>query len=250
MCARLNLPREILTTLEKKGLHSLYKWQSECLKNTGVLDDRNLVYCAPTSGGKSLVADLMVIRAVLRPDAMNAKVVIVLPFVSLVQEKVRDLKALLASYNQAHMKDSKVQVKPLYGESTVSLRKPKALNGRMIVICTIEKSSVIVNALLKLRRIDQLKLVVIDELHLLQDSTRGYMLEILVSKIKAIEAQAKRNANVNVRIKLIALSATIGNIDLLSAWFDASLYCTTYRPVPLHEYIKCGSEVLAPDGTG
>jgi replicative superfamily II helicase len=36
--------------------------QAECLNQPGVLDGSNLVYCAPTSGGKSLVAEVLMLR--------------------------------------------------------------------------------------------------------------------------------------------------------------------------------------------
>jgi len=44
-------------------------------------------------------------------------------------------------------------------------------------------------------------------------------------------------------MQLIALSATIGNIELLSQWFHASLYRTSFRPVPLVEYIQAGNSI-------
>lgn len=39
--------------------------QAECLHAPGVLDGTNLVYCAPTSGGKSLVAEVLMLRRLL-----------------------------------------------------------------------------------------------------------------------------------------------------------------------------------------
>ena len=39
--------------------------QAECLCTPGVLDGSNVVYCAPTSGGKSLVAEVLSLRRLL-----------------------------------------------------------------------------------------------------------------------------------------------------------------------------------------
>lgn len=39
--------------------------QAECLNQPNVLDGANLVYCAPTSGGKSLVAEVLMLRRLL-----------------------------------------------------------------------------------------------------------------------------------------------------------------------------------------
>lgn len=39
--------------------------QAECLNQQGVLGGSNLVYCAPTSGGKSLVAEVLMLRRIV-----------------------------------------------------------------------------------------------------------------------------------------------------------------------------------------
>jgi DNA polymerase theta len=39
--------------------------QAECLNQPSVLNGSNLVYCAPTSGGKSLVAEVLMLRRVV-----------------------------------------------------------------------------------------------------------------------------------------------------------------------------------------
>lgn len=53
-----DLPRSIVLNFSTLGINSIYPWQKNCLKGPGLLaGGRNLVYCAPTGGGKSLVAD-------------------------------------------------------------------------------------------------------------------------------------------------------------------------------------------------
>lgn len=52
------LPRLLVHNLASLGIKEMYPWQKTCLKGPGLLNGtRNLVYCAPTGGGKSLVAD-------------------------------------------------------------------------------------------------------------------------------------------------------------------------------------------------
>ena len=79
--------------LKACGVENMYQWQSECLSLPGLLEgEKNVVYTAPTSAGKSLVADVLTIK-----KAMNErkKVIIVLPYIAIVQEKTRFLKKCL-----------------------------------------------------------------------------------------------------------------------------------------------------------
>lgn len=60
--------------------------QAACLAQQGVLGGGNLVFCAPTSAGKSLVAEIIMLRRLL---SEKRACVLVLPFVALCAEKVR-----------------------------------------------------------------------------------------------------------------------------------------------------------------
>jgi DNA polymerase theta len=44
-------------------------------------------------------------------------------------------------------------------------------------------------------------------------------------------------------VQIIGMSATLPNLDLLARWLNAELYSTNYRPVPLMEWVKIGSNV-------
>jgi DNA polymerase theta len=60
-----------------------------------VLRGRSLVFSAPTSAGKSAVADILALRRLCDRRTANKVVLLVLPFVSLCQERVAHLQQLL-----------------------------------------------------------------------------------------------------------------------------------------------------------
>lgn len=105
----------------------LYQWQADCLTtDPGVMAGaRNLVFCAPTSGGKTLVAEVLMLRRLAQdPDR---KALLVLPYVSLCREKSARLRPLL---------------EPLGKEVKESFGGQQSLHvlGRSagVVVCTIE----------------------------------------------------------------------------------------------------------------
>ncbi|XP_077294187.1 DNA polymerase theta [Arctopsyche grandis] len=207
---------DIVNRYESKGIKSMFEWQVECLGNSRVLDEyKNLVYSAPTSAGKTLVAEILTIKTVLE---RRKKVIIVLPFVSVVREKM--------FYFQDIFSESGVRVEGFMGSQT----PPGGFQSVHIAICTIEKANSLVNRLLEDGNISDLGAVVVDELHLLGDSHRGYILELLLTKLLYITKRSE-----DVHIQIIGMSATLPNLDMLSNWLQADLYKTNFRPIPLEE---------------
>lgn len=93
--AKWALRQEVVLGYAGCGIKEMYQWQSDCLSIPGLLSGkRNVVYTAPTSAGKSLVADVLMIRKVV---AQRKKAIIVLPYIAIVQEKTRFLKKVLGN---------------------------------------------------------------------------------------------------------------------------------------------------------
>lgn len=105
VCKKIGMPDEVIGSYLKMGISTLYDWQVKCLLNTKVLNNGNLVYCAPTGGGKTLIAEFAILKTVL---VTHKKAIFVLPFVSLVLEKEKYFKKLLLQINRSRGKMNKV----------------------------------------------------------------------------------------------------------------------------------------------
>ncbi|XP_054286731.1 DNA polymerase theta-like [Macrosteles quadrilineatus] len=217
------LPTTIIEKYSKKGIEKMFPWQVECLLCEGVLSGKNLVYSAPTSAGKTMVAEIITIQTVLE---RKKKVIFILPFISVVREKMLYFQNLLGS--------SGVRVEGFMGSHS----PPGGLRTVHIAVCTIEKANSLINRLLEDQGLDAIGCVVVDELHLLGDPHRGYLLELLLTKIKYM---CRKDKTLNIQV--VGMSATLPNVADLATWLDAALYITQFRPIPLTEYLKINSSV-------
>ncbi|XP_071632237.1 DNA polymerase theta isoform X1 [Temnothorax longispinosus] len=222
--ASWGLPPNILQKYTARGVERMFPWQMECLSNRLVTQERrNLVYSAPTSAGKTFVAEVLLIKTVLEKQK---KVIFILPFVSVVREKMYYFQDLLS--------DSGIRVEGFMGGNV----PPGGFAATHVAIATIEKANSLVNRLMEEKDLSSLGAVIIDELHLLGDPNRGYLLELLLTKLKYMTVH-----NDDINIQLIGMSATLPNLPLLAKWLGAELYKTEFRPIPLNEYCKIEANI-------
>ncbi|KAL0698098.1 hypothetical protein Bca4012_054220 [Brassica carinata] len=235
------LPSEVCSVYNKKGISKLYPWQVECLQVDGVLQKRNLVYCASTSAGKSFVAEVLMLRRVITTGKMA---LLVLPYVSICAEKAEHLEVLLEPLGK--------QVRSYFGNQGGGTL-PK---GTAVAVCTIEKANSLINRLLEEGRLSELGIIVIDELHMVGDQHRGYLLELMLTKLRYAAGEGSSESSSSESsgnssgktdpahgLQIVGMSATMPNVGAVADWLQAALYQTEFRPVPLEEYIKVGNTI-------
>lgn len=247
---KYGLPHRVVANLALMGVHSIYPWQSACLLGKGILSgQQNLVYTAPTGGGKSLVADLLLLKKVI--EQPTEKAILVLPYVALVQEKLKWLRRVVegvskrtdvdeqpaptAPWPRGKNSQSCIRLAGFFGGS----RAKATWNDVDIAVCTIEKANSLVNAAIEAGKIDQLAIVVLDELHMLNDENRGYLIELMITKLLCLEQG----------IQLIGMSATLSNPQLIASWLNAKFYISKYRPVPVEEHLVYENAIYPTSNT-
>ena len=219
------IPPVILSRYHSAGVLNLFEWQVECLMlndASALRRNKNLVYSAPTSGGKTLVCEILMLHKLARMEKNKRFIFFVVPFVSLADEKANYFRNMWSGIN--------IGVKTFHGSDA----SKDITNDVDIAVCTIERANVLLNQLIDEKREHLLKMVVVDEVHLLSDSQRGFLLEVLLSKIKFI---SNENPTSTEKTQLVCMSATLPNIDHVATWTSADLYVSEYRPVKLSRLV-------------
>jgi len=211
-------PQEVIDVLTASGIINLHPPQVEAIKK-GVLDKKNVVMAVPTAAGKTLIAELCMLKSILQD---GGKALYIAPLKALASEKYNDFKK---KYDALGIK---------IGIATGDLDSPsKYLDRYQILIATAEK----VDSLLRSRAgwlINSLTVIVLDEIHFIDDESRGPTLEILTARIKQLKPD----------IQILALSATIGNAQEIAGWLNANLAFSHWRPIPLKEGVYFNQKIM------
>src|SRR5512136_210811 len=213
----LGLDPRIVRKLAQDGIEELYPPQEKAIGPA--LEGKNLVLAIPTASGKSLVAYLAMLQAVLR----GGKALYIVPLKALASEKFDDL----AKFESLGIK---------VGESSGDYDEiDPRLHTYDIVIATSEKADSLLRH--RVKWLEQLSIVVADEVHLINDPERGPTLEVTLVKFRTFNPSAQ----------VIALSATISNSKELAEWLDAELVESDWRPVPLREGVYAEGHIFFTD---
>lgn len=209
------IDEEVLDVWQSTGHENLLPIQETAIRQAKVLDGQNIVVFSPTSSGKTFVGEM----AAVRMARQNRRAIYLVPQKALAEEKYHEFKTKyggLGIRSVISTRDHKEFDRDIRrGQFHIAVIVFEKMQGLLVVSPTL------------LRHVG---LVVIDELQMIGDRSRGAGLEILLTKIKTSETTAQ----------IIGLSAVLGSSQHLARWLGAELCKTERRPVELRKGVLCG----------
>ena len=205
---KYGIPEKIIQTWEENQGDKLLPLQSLAAIRFGLLDGESLIISAPTSSGKTFCGEMAAVSSIFK----QRKVIYLVPLKAIAEEKFADFQEKYSS---------------LGIKIAISTRDRREYDSDLekgdfdLGILIYEKF----NQLL-LKNLDLLKnidLLIIDELQMIGDSSRGQVLELALLKV----------LNAGYKPQIIGLSAVLGEVDGLAAWLRCKLLLEHKRPVEL-----------------
>ena len=158
------MPNEMLESMKERGITSLTPPQEEAI-NMGLLDFKNMVVASPTASGKTLVAEIACVNAIL---SKGKKAVYIAPMRALATEKFNEFK-------QAYP-----YIKSAISIGDLDSNDQWLKNYRMLFFSTEKFDSLLRHGI---NWLESIGCIVFDEVHMLGDLSRGPTLEILMTKL-------------------------------------------------------------------
>lgn len=203
------IPDTIFEIMQSQQRTQLRPAQYKAIQK-GLFSFTNQLICTPTGSGKTYVAELAFLHSIL---SNTGKAIYVVPLKALANEKYHEFTAKYGSL---------FRIARSLGDSDSS---EDYLSEYDLILTTSEKLDSLMRHHAKW--IKDVKVVIIDEIHQLNDPNRGPTLEIVITILR----------NMLSKIQLIGLSATIGNSQTLANWLEATLIEDSWRPTKLHKGI-------------
>lgn len=198
------------------AIPSLNRLQLDAVNEYALLDGEHLVVSAPTSSGKTMIGELAALKGALE----RRRAFFLLPLKALVNDKLRHFNNVYGDFGIRTIKAT--------GDSTTDDMAPLMRGQYDICLMTYEKFAAL--ALGNPFLLDQVGTVVVDEVQMVADRSRGANLEFILTLLRI----GRRHGT---EPQFIALSAVIGDTNGLERWLGARLLRRTERPVPIDEGI-------------
>ncbi len=216
----LGVKPEVVRVLKKDGIKELYDWQFDVFKSTDVLKGKNLIVSVPTGAGKTVIAKVLALQKYVES---KGKVFYIAPLRSLAIEKYNEFRRW--------KKILGVDVKISTGGFSSSGNE---LANANIVVTTFEKFESLMRH--RARWIQNVDLLIVDEIHSINEVERGAILENIL-------IWAKDNC------QILGLSATVENLDEIASWLNAQVYTNAFRPVDLKKGVFYNGKIYWHDNS-
>lgn len=176
--------------------------------NSGLLEKKSLLVCAPTASGKTLIATMAIANTI-----SEGKALYIVPLKALANEKYKEYQKLL----------EKTRYKVIITVGDVDSESGYLAKYNLLILTSEKLDSLLRH---KISWLAEVRTIIIDEIHLLNDPSRGPTLEIILTLLKTL-----------IKPQVIGLSATIGNPEELARWLEAEVVTDNWRPVELKQGI-------------
>lgn len=166
--------------------------------DSGYLDDKsNYIIAIPTASGKTVLGIIAALKSILN----GGKAIYAVPLLSIQNEKVKEFKP--------------------FEEFGITVGKHPNYSDLSVMV--FESFDALTR--FSWNTLKEVDIIILDEFHMIGDFSRGPTLECAIT----------RSNKINPSLRLIALSATLSNMDEISDWLDAKVVEHDYRPVPLNK---------------
>ena len=208
---------------------ALNQLQIDAVNDYGLLRGDHLVVSAPTSSGKTMIGELAALLG-----AMDRKrAFFLLPLKALVNDKQQHFSKAYREFG--------LLVLRVTGDNSTDI--PALMRGQYD-LCLMTYEAFASLAIGNPHILEQVGTVVVDEVQMIADRSRGANLEFVLTLLRM-----RRRAGAEPQV--IALSAVIGETNGLERWLAARLLRRTERPVPLDEgVLRADGRFRFIDGSG
>jgi DEAD/DEAH box helicase domain-containing protein len=187
--------QELLRVLQARGIRKLYSHQAEAI--TSILKGEHVVVVTPTASGKTLCYDIPVVESILADE--QARSLYLFPTKALSQDQYANL------YETTHALGRNIKVYTFDGDTPQSARRAIRSAGQIVVTNPdMLHTGILPHHTLWIRLFENLKYVVIDEIH----HYRGVFGSHLANVLRRLRRICRFY---NAKPVFICCSATIAN---------------------------------------
>ncbi|KKM87903.1 hypothetical protein LCGC14_1264200, partial [marine sediment metagenome] len=197
-----------IKVLQKDGIYEFWPSQIECIKND-IFSSSNFLICAPTSAGKSLMAELAIVHEFANNKSSHCFYVV--PSKALANQVTKSL--------EKHLNSLGIKVFKIVGGQNENFED---LFLKNIKICVITPEKFYQYEKKSHKFFLNSNLIIFDEAHLIGSGFRGLSLEFEIAKL--LRKHPKK--------RIILISAVIRNFDKISSWIskDKKFLFSDWKP--------------------